>query len=174
MTETTDYLCNHPKSHLQLWSNQLWLRPRVIDRPFSETRKFQNSLTLSWQGLAIVFLFFFCLFVCLFLYPACPLVWTLCILSVVEAWTVSCPKVSFARKKTSSKWSVFSAQHSLGNRLVLPGAIVSHVNRILSYLNAIFYSPLKCLKKFQTTYLKYISVHLENLTNMTTMFNYYR
>ena len=80
-----------------------------------------------------------------FLYAACP-VQKLCILSVVNAWAIPCSKTSFAKKKTSSKWSVFSAQHSLRNRLVLPIAIVSCVYRTLSYLNAIFYSSLKWLK----------------------------
>ena len=42
MTETTSYLGNHPKSHLQHWSNQLWLRPRVTDRPFSEAGNFSK------------------------------------------------------------------------------------------------------------------------------------
>ena len=42
MTETTGYLGNHPKSHLQPWSNQLRLRPSVTDRPFSEAGQFSN------------------------------------------------------------------------------------------------------------------------------------
>ena len=42
MTETTGYLGNHPKSHLQCWSNQLWLRPRVTDRPFSDAGNFSE------------------------------------------------------------------------------------------------------------------------------------
>ena len=42
MTETTGYLSNHPKSHLKLWSKQLWLRPRVTDRPFSEAGNFSK------------------------------------------------------------------------------------------------------------------------------------
>ena len=36
-----------------------------------------------------------------------------CILSVVDAWAVPCPKASFSKKKTRYKWSVFDAQHSL-------------------------------------------------------------
>ncbi|CAO2614454.1 hypothetical protein LEMLEM_LOCUS16577, partial [Lemmus lemmus] len=36
-----------------------------------------------------------------------------------------CQKVSSAKKK-GSRWSVFGAQHSLRNRLVLPGVILSH------------------------------------------------
>ena len=135
MTKTTGYLGNHPKSHWPCWNNQLWLRSRVNNRPFSEAGKIFKTvlpcLVKVWQTF--------------FLYPACPSQIP-CILSVVEAWAVPCPKASFAKKNTSSKWSVFGAKHSLGNRLVLPEAIVSHVNRILNYLNAIFYSSLKCLK----------------------------
>ena len=115
---------------LQCWSSQLWLRHSVTDRPFQRQENFQNHFTLSWQNLTVLLIHF----------------WILCNLSVVEALSVPCPKASFAKKKTSSKWSVFSAQHSLRKRLVLPGAIMSHVNRTLSYLNAIFYSSLKWLK----------------------------
>ena len=43
MTEMAGYLGNHLKSHFQCWSNQLWLRPSVTDRPFSEARKFSKS-----------------------------------------------------------------------------------------------------------------------------------
>ena len=42
MTVSTGYLGNHPKSHLQHWSNQLWLRLRVTDRPFSEAGSFSK------------------------------------------------------------------------------------------------------------------------------------
>ena len=50
MTETTGSLSNHPKSHLQHWSNQLWLTlTRVTDRPFLEARK---SFKLSYSVLA--------------------------------------------------------------------------------------------------------------------------
>ena len=115
MTEITGCLSNHPKSHLQCWSNQLWLRPRVTYRPFSEAEKIFRTvspyLSKVWQSF--------------FLYPACP-VQTLWTLLVVKAWGVPCPKASSAKKKTNSKWSVFGAQHFLGNRSVLPGAIVSH------------------------------------------------
>ena len=136
MTQTAGYLDNHPKSHLQCWSNQIWLRPRVTDEPFSEAGKFSKTILLClgkvWQWF--------------FLYFACP-VWTLYIFSVVEAWAVLCPKTIFyPKKKTSSKWSFFSAQHSLRNKLVLPGEIMSHINRTLSYLSAIFYSSLKQLQ----------------------------
>ena len=135
MTETTGYLGNHPKSHLQHWSNQFWLRPRVTDRSFSEAEKFSK---LSNPVLAI--------FESFFLYPARP-VQISCILSVVNAWEVSCPKASFAKKKTSSRWNVFGAQHSLRNRSVLPEATMFNTfNRTINYLNAIFNSSLKCLK----------------------------
>ena len=50
-------------------------------------------------------------------------------LSVVEVWAVPYPEASFV-KKTSSKWSVFGAQKSLGNRSVLPGVIVSHYTEL--------------------------------------------
>ena len=43
MTETTGYLGNHPNSHLQHWSNQLWLKPTVTDRSFSEAGNFSKS-----------------------------------------------------------------------------------------------------------------------------------
>ena len=52
-------------------------------------------------------------------------------LSVVEVWAVPCPEVGFAKKKISSKWNVFGAEESLGNRSVLPGVIVSHYHRTL-------------------------------------------
>ena len=132
MTETTGYLGNHPISHLQCWSNQLWLRPRVTDRPFSEAGNFSKP---SYPVLARFDSLFPCVLLTYFLIP--------CTLSVVEAWAVPSPKVNPAKKKTNSKWNVFGAQHSLGNTWVLPGAIVSHINRTLSYLNAIFYSSLK-------------------------------
>ena len=90
--------------------------------------------TLSWQGSAVIVL------------HSVYLVWTACILSVVEATAVLCPKASFAKKKASSKWSVFGAQHALDNRSMLSGAIMSHINRILGYLDAIVYSSLKWLK----------------------------
>ena len=131
MTGTNDYLDNHPKSYLQHWSNQLWLGPRETDRPFTEGEIFQNCLTLSWQGLTVFFLV-----------SCMSCLWS-CILSVDEVWADPCPKASFAKKKTSSIWSVFGAQFSLGNKSVLPGAIMSQFIRTLSYLNAIFYSSLK-------------------------------
>ena len=133
MMETIDYLSNHPKSYLQCLSNRLWLRLSITGRPFSEAGK---SSEPSYHVLArfdIDSLFFF--------NPAC-LVWTSYILPVVD----TCPKVSFAKKKTCSEWSVFGAQHSLRNRLVLSGVIMSQVNRTLSYLNSIFYRSLKWLK----------------------------
>ena len=114
MTETSCYLGNHPKSHLQCWSKQLWPRPRVTDRPFSEAGRFYKP---SYPILArFASLFFF------FLYLACP-VQTPCILSVVKTRAIPWPKASFAKKKTCSKPSVFSAQHSLRNRSVLQGVI---------------------------------------------------
>ena len=85
---------------------------------------------------------------------------------MIEVWTVPFPKASFAKKKTSSKWSVFSAQHSLGNRLVLPGATVSHVNRTLSYLNAMFLQIFEVVEDYlsmQNT----ISMYLKNLISLT-------
>ena len=136
MTETISYLSNHPKSRLQHWrSNQLWLRPSITDRPFSEAGHFSEP---SYPVLAR----FDSLFPCVLLIHF----WIPCTLSVVEAWAFLCPKASFTKKKTNSKCSVFLAQHSLRNRSVLPRAIVSHVNRTLSYLDAIFYSSLKRLK----------------------------
>ena len=42
MTEITGYISNHPKSYVQFWGNQLLLRPRITDRPFSETGKFSK------------------------------------------------------------------------------------------------------------------------------------
>ena len=109
MTKTTGYLGNHPKSHWPCWNNQLWLRSRVNNRPFSEAGKNFKTvlpcLVKVWKTF--------------FLYPACPSQIP-CILSVVEAWAVPCPKASFAKKKTISKWSVFSAQSFLRYRLVLP------------------------------------------------------
>ena len=135
MTETTGYLGTHTKSHLQCWGNQLWLRPRVTDHfQRQEIFFFQTVLPCLdkvWQSF--------------FLYPSCP-VQTMCILSVVETWAVPCPKASFAKKKTSSKWSVFGSQYFLGNRSVLSKEIMSHVNRVLSYLNTTFHSSLKCLQ----------------------------
>ena len=65
---------------------------------------------------------------------------------MVEALSVPGPKASFAKKKTSLKWSVFDAQHSLGNRLVLSEAVMFYVNQTLSYLNAMFHIFLKWLK----------------------------
>ena len=95
MTETTDYLGSHPKSYLQCWSNQLWIKPRVTDKPYLEAGKLSK---LYYPVLAMFGSPFFW-------YMACP-VWTPCILSVVKAWAVSCLKASFDKKKTSSKWSV--------------------------------------------------------------------
>ena len=46
MTETTGYLGNHPKSHLQRWGNQCWLKTRVTDRPLSDTGKFKKPFYL--------------------------------------------------------------------------------------------------------------------------------
>ena len=139
MMGTIGFLSDHPKSHLQRWSNQLWLSPNIADRPFLEAGKFLKTvlpcLGKVWQS------FFLC--------PASSFQIP-CILSVVEVWAVPCPKASFAKKKTHSKWSVFGAQHSLGNRLVLSGAVMSHVNRTLNYLNAMFHRSLKWLK---VTYL---------------------
>ena len=54
-----------------------------------------------------------------------------------EAWAVLYPKDNCAKKKTNSEWIIVGAQYSLGNRLVLSGAIMSYVNRTLSYLNAV-------------------------------------
>ena len=133
MRQTTDCLGNHPKSHLQHWSNQLWLSPRGADRLFSVPGKFSQ---LSQPVLARFDILFS-------LYPSCP-VWILCILSVVKAWAGPYSKASFSKMKTSSKWSIFSAQHSLGNIWLLPGA-VAFIN-----LNAIFYISLKL---FKITYL---------------------
>ena len=153
--KTTSYLSNHPKSHLQCWSNQLWLRSRVTDRPFSEAGKFFKTvlpcLGKVWQSFSLC--------------PAYP-VQIPCTLSVVEAWAVPCWKANCAKKKTNSKWSVFSAQHSIRNRLVLSEATMSHVNRTLSYLNAMFHKSLKWLK---ITYLCRIqsSMYLKNLINLT-------
>ena len=96
----TDNWGNHPKSHLQHWGNQLWLRPRVSDRPFSEAGNFSKPSYSVLARFGSLFFFF------LFWYPAC-LVQTLSSLSVVETWAVLCPKASFAKKKTSSKQSVF-------------------------------------------------------------------
>ena len=58
MTETIGYLSNHPKSHLQHRINQLWLRPRVNDRPFLEAGKFSK---LSQLVLARFGSLFFCI-----------------------------------------------------------------------------------------------------------------
>ena len=98
------------------WKRQLWLRPDVTDIPFSKARNFSklsypvlagyDSPVLSIYGYSVT-------------------------LSVVEAWAFLYPKASSAKKK-GSRWSVFGAQHSLGNRSVLPGAIVSPYHRTLS------------------------------------------
>ena len=42
MTETTGYLCIHPKCHLQHQGNQLWLRSTISERPFSEGGRFEK------------------------------------------------------------------------------------------------------------------------------------
>ena len=39
MEETTEYLGNHPKSRMQCWVNQLWLRLDVTDMPFFKGKK---------------------------------------------------------------------------------------------------------------------------------------
>ena len=131
----TVYLGNHPMSHLQRKSNQLWLRPRVTDRSFSG-KNFKTILPCLgkiWQSF--------------FLYPACP-VQTACILSVVERHgQFFAQKSILSRRKLAASGVCSMPNIFLGiNRSVLPGAIVSHVNRTLSYLNAIFYSFLKRLK----------------------------
>lgn len=53
--------------------------------------------------------------------------------------------VSCTKKKTNSKWFAFCTQHSLRSRSLLPGSVVSHVNRILNSLNR-FFRSLKWLK----------------------------
>ena len=136
ITETTGYLGNYLKSHLQCWSNQLWLMPKLANRQFLETVKFSE---LSYPFLARFDRSFSSILL------QCP-VQTLCILSVVKARAVPFPKTNFTKKKTNSKWSVFVAQHSLRNRPVLPGIITSHVNKTLSYLNAMFYCSFNWLK----------------------------
>ena len=137
MTETTGYLGNHKVAKLSF---------ATLEQP--TLAKAQNNWKTIFRGRKVFKTHLPCLGKIgqfFFLYPACP-VWLSCILSVVDAWAVPCPKVSYAKKKTRSKQSVFSTQHSLGNRSVLPAAIVPHINRILSYLDAIFYSSLKWLK----------------------------
>ena len=72
---------------------------------------------------------------------------------------------------TNSIRSLFNVHFPLSSwsSLVLPAADVSHCHEkfsILKHLNAIFCSLWKVWK--MPIHLKYISVHLENLTNMTT------
>ena len=133
MTETTNYLGNHPKIHLQLSGTQLRLRPRVPDRPFSEAGKFEKP---SYPVLAR----FGSLFACIVFVQSG--YHTFCQWSGQELFFAQKP-VWPRRKQASSRVS------SVSN--VLSGLDqccqdMSHVNRILSYLNVIFYSSLKCLK----------------------------
>ena len=100
-----------------------YLGPRVTDKPFSEAEiisKLPYSVLAGFDSP----------FSCILL--SCP---NIMHFVSIQCMGSSLPKGSFAEKKTSSKWNVFSTQHSGGNKLVLPGAIVSYINRILNYLN---------------------------------------
>ena len=100
-----------------------------------------------------------------FLYPSCP-VQTTCILSMVKAWAVLFPKDSFAKKKTSSKWRVFSAQHSLRNISVLPKAIMFHANRtpkLFKFHVLQFFEVVEDYLSMENT----VSMYLKNLICLT-------
>ena len=130
------------------------LRPRVSDRPFSEAGKFER---LSCPFLAS-FVSYFCL------HPVCP-VWTVCILSVVKARAILCPKASFFKKRTSSKWSVF------GTNILsewIGAARSNHVScqqnlELCKYHILQFFEVFEDYLCMQST----ISVHLENLASLT-------
>ena len=85
-------------------------------------------------------------------------------LSVVEVWAFLNPKASSA-KKTSSQWSVFGAQRSLGNRAVLPGAIVSHYHETLSYIKGHILQLFKEVEDYLSI-LSIISIYLKNLISL--------
>lgn len=74
-------------------------------------------------------------------------------LSVDEVWAFLNPKASSA-KKTSSQWSVFGAQRSLGSRVALPGVIVSRRHRILRWIKGHFLQLFKEAEDY-TIYTKY-------------------
>lgn len=93
------------------------------DKLFSEAGKLER---LSYYVLAMFSS-------CFFLYPVCS-DWTVCLQSAIEARAVF-----FLHNRSILAggkwyiWNVFGANHTLRSRLVLPKAVVPHVNRILSY-----------------------------------------
>lgn len=132
-----------PNVSQHCWCIQIGYRPRVSDRPFSEAGILKDHLTLSWQSTVVAFL-----------------VSRLSrkdsiafVLSAVKARAVLCPVGHFVPKRQTSKWKCLRSPTFSRDQLVQPGAIVSHINRILSYLNAIFSRSMKCLK---ITYLSEI------------------
>ena len=113
-----------------------------------------DCLILCWKGLAV-------LYACILLVHFRQHVF----LSVAETKAVLCPKASFTKKKTSSKWRVFGDQQCLWSRWVLPGAIVSHIIRILSYLmlySTVLWSEWTYLSMWNT-----IWILIENFSCLT-------
>ena len=135
MTETSCYLGNHPKSHLECWSKQPWSRPRVMERPFSEAGRFYKP---SYPILAR----FDSLFCILLVQPRPH---AFCQWSRQGQFLDQRPVLPRRKQAPSGVSSALNILSGI-DQCYKEQSIVSHINRTLSYLNAMFYSSLRYLK----------------------------